>query len=128
MLNKYKIKFENDGLTITQWIEPGTSRALPTFSGDNSLNGTFDESQKTNASVNATNPAAAGSSGPSPEVLSGGSSGESPEVLSGGSSGPSPEIGTGPFPGSATAAPITIIGPIIYMCCPNHNDKKEKEG
>jgi hypothetical protein len=123
MLTKYKIKLEKDGLTIMQWVEPGASSALPSFLGDNSLKETFDESKEANAASNAGSPAVGGSSAESPGEGGGRFTGPG----AGGSSAESPGEG-GEFPGSATAAPITIIGPIIYMCCPCHNDKKENEG
>jgi hypothetical protein len=101
MLTEYKFKLEKDGLTITQRLDPGNSEPLPTFKANNALQASFQESK----SVNATSP------------------------KSGGSTADDPGPGGGRIPGSG-AAPITIIGPNIFICCPcshPHNEKKEEK-
>jgi hypothetical protein len=99
MLTQYEIKLEKDGLIIKQRVEPATSQALPSFSADNSLKASFQQSM----SANVAGPAAGGSSADSP--------------FGGGGGG---------FTGTA-AAPITIIGPNILMCCPCHHAGKESK-
>jgi hypothetical protein len=99
MLTEYKIKLEKDGLTITQRLDPGISQPLPTFAASNDLQASFQQSK----SANASNP------------KSGGSAADDP--------------GPGGGVGSAGAAPITIIGPNILICCPCsqiHKEKKEE--
>jgi hypothetical protein len=100
MLTEYKIKLEKDGLTITQRLDPGTSQPLPSFTASNALQASFQQSKSANAAT----------------------------PKSGGSAADDPGPGTGEFTGSG-AAPITIIGPNILMCCPCsqiHKEKKEE--
>jgi hypothetical protein len=101
MLTEYKIKLEKDGLTITQSLDSGTSQPLATFTASNALQASFQQSK----SANAANP------------------------KSGGSAIDDPGPGGGGFTGSG-AAPITIIGPNIFICCPcshPHQEKKEEK-
>jgi hypothetical protein len=116
MLTEYKIKLENDGLTITQRVEPGTSQPLPTFTASNALQASFQQSKSANAenkSPNATSPKPGGSSTGDPGP--------------GGSTADDPGPGSGRFTGSG-AAPITIIGPNIFICRPcSHLHQEEKE-
>jgi hypothetical protein len=105
MLTEYKFKLEKDGLTITQRLDPGNSEPLPTFKANNALQASFQESK----SANAEN--------------------KSPNVTSpkpGGSSADDPGPGSGRFTGSG-AAPITIIGPNIFICCPCSHPHQEKQ-
>jgi hypothetical protein len=115
MLTEYKFKLEKDGLTITQRVEPGNSQPLPTFKANNALQASFQESKSANAenkSPNATSPKPGGSSADDPGP--------------GGSSADDPGPGGGRFGGTASA-PITIIGPNIFMCCPCSHPHQEKQ-
>src|SRR5258708_1959860 len=98
MLIEYKIKFENDGLTITQRVEPGASRTQPAkqsvFSG------------VTHSKHLSRSFAASVGGGPGDETGTGGGPGD--ETGTGG--GPGDETGTGGGPGSG---PVTILGPFI---------------
>ena len=106
MLIEYKLKFEKNGLTLTQRIEPGTSGSqgnAGTFTEENSLKASFQESK------------AATASGPKP----GGGPGDEP-----GPGGHGPGDDPGPGGSGFGTAPVTIIGPFI-LCCPSDDSKKE---
>jgi hypothetical protein len=103
MLTKYKIKLEKDGLTITQWVEPATTPQAPSSVAEGAtlsaaLPAVFPQSQKSNASLPGE----------------GGSEAETP--FSGGG---------GPF--TSGEGPATIIGPIVFLCCPCHDAKTAKD-
>ena len=102
---EYKFKFEKNGFTLTQQIEPGASDSKATGKAlveANALKASFEESKQTKAAQ----PKSGG--GPNGEVGSGG--------------GPNGEVGSGG--GGFGTAPVTIIGPFV-MCCPHEDSKKE---
>jgi hypothetical protein len=100
MLIEYKIKFEKDGLTITQRLEPRTSAQVKSDAPvvDHILGETHEQS----VAARAARPRKG--SGPSD----------------------SPDIGTGPD-GFGTTAPIILIGPIILSPPAASADDEAKE-
>jgi hypothetical protein len=131
MLTEYKIKLEKDGLTITQRIESINSR--PTFLGGNSLPPSYQQSQNANTAGTRV-----GCSGVEPphggggfEAIPGGGGFDSipgeggfKAIPDGGTLGPVPD-GEG-FSASGTA-PITVIGPNIFMCCTCSKPHEKKD-
>ena len=119
MLVEYQLKFEKNGLTITQRVEPSVSggqTSRSTFAEQNYLRASFQESKKAGTDTAPLRPAtspSAGGGGPVGPPNSGG----------GGPVGP-PNSGGGPT-GFGTA-PVTFIGPFI-MCCPSDDSKSSKE-
>ncbi len=114
MLIEYQFKFERNGLTITQRVEPEDSEsqaAEGVLAEENSLKASFQESQKASAAMTAQ------SGGGGPVKKPGGGGGGPVKKPGGGGSGPT---------GFGTAQ-ITIIGPFI-MCCPSDDPKKENKG
>ena len=97
MLVEYKIKFEKDGLTITQRLEPSgsTAQVKPGVPVEGNL------LPKLKAEIVAA---------PATQPLAGGDPTDGP------SSGTGPDLGT---------APIILIGPIV-LCHP-HPAKDDKE-
>ncbi len=97
---EYSIKFQKDGFTITESIDTGGGAAASVKPGapvaQNSLGASFQDSQS------AGNPAGSGQGGgPHDRSPGGGPHDRSP--------------GGGP----ADGAPITIIGPFIFLCRPH---------
>jgi hypothetical protein len=99
MLIEYKIKFEKDGLTITQRLEPRAS--APVKPDAPTVEHTLGETKEQSVAAHAARPRKA--AGP----------------------GDSPDIGTGPD-GFGTTAPIILIGPIILSPPPANADDKAK--
>lgn len=98
MLIEYKLKFEKNGLTLTQRVEPeirGTGGLTANFAEGNWLRASHQESQQANAAGPRSG------SGPGDPIQS----------------------GNGPF--FEGAAPVTFIGPFI-ICCP-HEDSTKKD-
>jgi hypothetical protein len=116
MFTKYKIKLDKDGLTIMQWVNPGASRTTPALSGNNSLKETIAQSKQATAAKLA--PGSAGASTDGASIESPGSGGD------GFDSSIEPPGGRA-FPGAGTGAPITIIGPNIFIG--SQQVEKEKE-
>jgi hypothetical protein len=121
MLTEYKIKLEKDGLTITQRIESISSR--PTFQGGNSLPPSYQQCQSANAGgtrVGCSGVEAPRGGGGFEAIPGGGGFDSIPgeggfkAIPDGGGADSIPD-GDG-FNASGTA-PITIIGPNIFMCC-----------
>jgi hypothetical protein len=103
MLIEYKIKFEKDGLTIAQHIEPNSLQAVRGVkNGKVNVNGLPAAQHEVKALV-ARNPLAAGGE-PADPIGGGGPA----DPIGGG--GPADPIG-GNVPGSA---PIFILGPIVF--------------
>jgi len=106
MLIEYKIKFEKDGLTIAQHIEPNSVPVIHAAASKAPVNG-LPATQKEARTLTPANPLAkidAGTGGPPPDV---GTGGPPPDV---GTGGPPPDVGTG----GSGYAPIFILGPIIF--------------
>jgi hypothetical protein len=124
MFTKYKIKMDEDGLTIMQWVSLGAGRAAPALSGDNSLQATFHASKQAAAARLARSSSGTTAGGASIEPPGvGGASIEPPGV--GGASIEPP--GAGQFPGAGAGAPITIIGPNIFLGSSCQHIEKKKE-
>ena len=104
MLIEYKIKFEKDGLTITQRLEPRAAAPVKPDApvpGGPAVEHILGETHKQSLAAHAARPRKAG--GP----------------------GDSPDIGTGPD-GFGTTAPIILIGPIILSPPPASADDEAK--
>ncbi len=106
---EYSIKFEKDSLTITQRASSGAQTQPIKFQGgteQNMLAGTFQASQQ------ASNPSGRVATSTAKSGLGG-----NPPV-----SGPR---GPGGSPlDSSSSAPITIIGPFLFLCPPHTHDEK----
>ena len=110
MLIVHKIKFDKEGLTITQHIDQSAAENSEPLVEGNSLSARYSDSKAANVLRAST--AASGSGGGAPFV---------PLKKPGG--------GNGPFPTGPGTSPITIIGPIFFGCpipCAE-DDEKEKE-
>jgi len=106
MLIEYRIKFEKDGLTIAQHIEPAAANtASVTANGKQQVNG-LPATQKEVESAASTNPLAKTAAGGGPIFDTGGG----PIFDTGGG----PIFDTGGVPVAAASAPIFILGPIIF--------------
>ena len=102
MLIEYRIKFEKDGLTISQHIEPNS--APETFGRIKPLVSSLPAAQSEVRNLGARNPLdrVGGAPGDKP----GGAPGDKP----GGAPGDKP----GGFPGGSGPNPIFILGPIVF--------------
>jgi hypothetical protein len=128
MFTKYKIKLDKDGLTIMQWVNPGASRTTPALSGNNSLKETIAQSKQATAAKLAPGSAGASTDGASIESPGSGGDGFDSSIEPPGGDGFDSSIeppGGRAFPGAGTGAPITIIGPNIFIG--SQQVEKEKE-
>ena len=106
MLIEYQFKFEKNGLTLKQRIEPSASGS----SGNGEV---FVEANALRASYQECGQASTAESQPSiAQPKSGG--------------GPADDPSSGGGPTGFGTAPVTFIGPFI-MCCPCDDSKKEKK-
>lgn len=101
MLIEYKIKFEKDGLTIAQHIQPDAPAVAPARATNAQVNG-LPATQKEVTARATTNPLAQGGAPADP-------TGGAPADPTGGA--PADPTGGG-VPGSS--APIFILGPIVF--------------
>jgi hypothetical protein len=152
MFTKYKIKLDKDGLTILQWVNPGASRTTPALSGNNSLKETIAQSKQATAAKPAPGSSGASTDGASIESPGSGGDGFDSSIEPPGGDGFDSSIeppggdgfdssieppggdgfdssieppGGRAFPGAGTGAPITIIGPNIFIG--SQHLEKEKE-
>jgi hypothetical protein len=128
MFTKYKIKLDKDGLTIMQWVNPGASRTTPALSGNNSLKETIAQSKQATAAKPAPGSSGASTDGASIESPGSGGDGFDSSIEPPGGDGFDSSIeppGGRAFPGAGTGAPITIIGPNIFIG--SQHLEKEKE-
>jgi hypothetical protein len=128
MFTKYKIKLDKDGLTIMQWVNPGASRTTPALSGNNSLKETIAQSKQATAANLAPGSSGASTDGASIESPGSGGDGFDSSIEPPGGDGFDSSIeppGGRAFPGAGTGAPITIIGPNIFIG--SQHLEKEKE-
>lgn len=104
MLIEYKIKFEKDGLTIAQHIEPNSAK--PAANGKQQVSG-LPATQQEVESAAAGNPLAKiPADGGTPFIDPGGT----PFLDPGGT----PFLDPGGTPGASASSPIFILGPIIF--------------
>jgi hypothetical protein len=97
MLIEYKIKFEKDGLTVSQRIEPNSTAPQVT------------KSPVAIGPVKALNvPAGAGSENPLAELSSG------PNPAMDDTSGPNPSMDDTSGPTAVAQSPIFVLGPIVF--------------
>jgi hypothetical protein len=134
MLTEYKIKIEKDGLTITQRIEPTSSQTPQTFLGGNSLPSSYQQCQNPNSGettrIGCSEVKAPPGGGGGFEAIPGGG-GFDTIPGEGGFKAILGEDGLSATSGelaSMGAAPITIIGPNIFMCCSCSKSHQENEG
>ena len=104
MLIEYKIKFEKDGLTIAQHIEPNSAGLKPS-SNAKQVNGLPAAQRDVDAA--ATNPLAKSAGAGSGPIFD---TGGGPIFDTGGG----PIFDTGGVPVAAAPSPIFILGPIIF--------------
>lgn len=108
MLIEYKVKYDKDGLTITEKIEGGSSGNQPKPGAPivaKSLAANFEESQTASAGTSTLG------GGPNPSDIGGG---PNPRDVGGAGAG----LGSGP---------VTIIGPFIFLCPHHHAAKDDPE-
>jgi hypothetical protein len=128
MLVEYTIKFTEDGVTVTQRVEPGPLGEVQDQDSGSAVHGKVlsasvaetqalaKNEQGGNRGPNPTGPFG-GNRGPNPTGPFGGNRGPNPTGPFGGNRGPNP---TGPFGGNAQASGLTVIfGPIVITAgCP----------
>jgi hypothetical protein len=135
MLIEYKIKFEKDGLTIAQYIEPNSVSITPRASSGKATLKRLPATQNEVSSLTATNPLAklaaksADGGGPANDTGKGPAddTGTGPADDTG-TGGPADDTGTGSrmSPGGPQSAPIFILGPIVFgNAVPEHKEHTE---
>jgi len=100
MLIEYKIKFEKDGLTIAQYIEPNATTPKTAANGSLQVNGL--PARQTEITPTVVNPLAK----LAPDAAGG--------PITDGGGGPITDPGGGVPGSSASSAPIFILGPIVF--------------
>ena len=102
MLIEYRIKFEKDGLTISQSIEPNSSPE------------TFGRVKQPVSSLPAAQSEVRNLASRNPLDRVGGAPGDKPGGAPGDKPGGAPGDKPGGFPGGSGSSPIFILGPIVF--------------